>query len=110
MGAHGFHRAAQFRDDFLAGAAAGHQLQHATLLREFFQLIRETFPREIEIRQNTPRDVWPILADQTQFHQLPLNLCVNARDAMPQRGMLTVGLSCAPARSTWTAPRRPSPA
>jgi two-component system, cell cycle sensor histidine kinase and response regulator CckA len=35
--------------------------------------------------------LWPIEADSTQIHQLLMNLCINARDAMPNGGILTIG-------------------
>lgn len=54
------------------------------------KLIRETFPRNIQSRVNSPADLWPILGDNTQIHQAIMNLCVNARDAMPEGGTLTL--------------------
>jgi PAS domain S-box-containing protein len=60
------------------------------LLRDIRQIIRETFPRNIEISTQSPRDLWPVLGDPTQLHQVFMNLCVNARDAMPQGGHLQV--------------------
>src|ERR1700679_3502150 len=37
-----------------------------------------------------PHDTWTILGDPTQVQQILLNLCVNARDAMPHGGNLAV--------------------
>ncbi len=63
-------------------------LQARHLLKEIGEIIRETFPREIELVETTPRDLWPVVADATQLHQVLMNLCVNARDAMPRGGKL----------------------
>jgi PAS domain S-box-containing protein len=60
------------------------------LLRELEQLIRETFARDVRPRAETPPDIWPLLGDATQVHQALMNLCVNARDAMPDGGTLTI--------------------
>jgi len=60
------------------------------LLRELEKLIRETFPRQIGIRVEAPDGLWPLLGDATQVHQALMNLCINARDAMPEGGQLTL--------------------
>jgi PAS domain S-box-containing protein len=60
------------------------------LLNELNKLIHETFPRNIQLRVSTPKDLWLVLGDATQVHQALMNLCVNARDAMPDGGTLTL--------------------
>jgi len=52
--------------------------------------MQETFPKTIEIRTEIPKDLPPVRADATQIHQVLMNLCLNARDAMPNGGRLTV--------------------
>jgi len=58
------------------------------VFRDMDRILRETFPRNILIQVNAPRDLWPVLGDPTQLHQALINLCVNARDAMPRGGTL----------------------
>lgn len=62
------------------------QLRH--LVSELAKVMAQTFPRNIDIQTHFPPDLWTVLGDATQLHQVLLNLCVNARDAMPQGGSI----------------------
>ena len=68
-------------------------VQPRHLLNEVATLIRETFPREINLETDVAKDLRPLVADATQVHQVLINLCVNARDAMPGGGTLTLTAS-----------------
>jgi two-component system cell cycle sensor histidine kinase/response regulator CckA len=65
-------------------------LQTANLISEIRQIAKETFPKNIEIRTDIQKDLWAISGDATQLHQVLMNLCVNARDAMPDGGILSI--------------------
>ncbi|HJV91640.1 MAG TPA: PAS domain S-box protein [Holophagaceae bacterium] len=74
---------------FARGAGGEPQLvQVKHLLRDMVDMIRQTFPKSIVLEESLPRDLRPVLANPTQLHQVLMNLCVNARDAMPQGGTL----------------------
>jgi PAS domain S-box-containing protein len=60
------------------------------LLREMEAIARETFPKNIELGMDVEEDLWPVLGDATQLHQVLMNLCLNARDAMPEGGRLAL--------------------
>ena len=62
----------------------------AHVVREIKQIVHETFPKSVKFEFDSPADLWPIIGDPTQLHQVLLNLCVNARDAMPKGGTLAI--------------------
>lgn len=66
------------------------ELSPAHLLRELRHIVSETFPKSIKATTNIAKNIWPVAGDPTQLHQVLLNLCVNARDAMPHGGQLEI--------------------
>jgi PAS domain S-box-containing protein len=62
----------------------------ASLITEIGSFARGTFPKKISVDLDVAPDIAPIKADSSQIHQVLLNLCVNARDAMPSGGTLTI--------------------
>ncbi|NJD78792.1 MAG: response regulator [Candidatus Methanoperedens sp.] len=63
------------------------------IITEIEKIAKETFPRNIEIRIDIQKDLFTISGDATQLHQVIMNLCVNARDAMPDGGILNIKAS-----------------
>ncbi|MBI4850621.1 MAG: PAS domain S-box protein [Acidobacteria bacterium] len=65
-------------------------LQPKHFINEIKKIIAQTLPKSIQIDTFVVKDLWPVIGDATQLYQVLLNLCVNARDAMPQGGKLTI--------------------
>jgi CheY-like chemotaxis protein len=63
-----------------------------TVISDLVKVTKETFPKSVTVQFNSGPDLWSISADPTQMHQVFLNLCINARDAMPHGGTLTITL------------------
>ena len=66
------------------------------LVRELESMLQATFPKTISFQLELAPDLPVITADKSQLHQVLLNLCVNARDAMPAGGTLTLATSITP--------------
>lgn len=60
------------------------------IINEIALLLRETFPKSITINVEAQKDLWLVIADHTQIHQAIMNLCINARDAIEDKGLITI--------------------
>jgi two-component system cell cycle sensor histidine kinase/response regulator CckA len=65
-------------------------LQPLHLIDEVARMLRETLAKSIYVKTRMPNGVWSVIGDPTQLHQVLMNLCVNARDAMTGGGRLTL--------------------
>ncbi len=76
---------------FAQGIEGQHTIvQSGHLIREIKQIAQETFPKTIDICTDLPPNLWTICADATHLHQVLMNLSINARDAMPDGGILNI--------------------
>lgn len=66
---------------------------------EVAKLLGETLPKTVNLVSDLDPSIPAIVADGTQIHQVLLNLCVNARDAMPNGGTIRISTSTADGRS-----------
>jgi CheY-like chemotaxis protein len=62
----------------------------AALVLDVARMVADTFPKQVRLDTGVPEDIWAIIGDTTQMHQVLMNLFVNARDAMPDGGVITL--------------------
>jgi PAS domain S-box-containing protein len=60
------------------------------LVKGMADMLQRTLGEQIDIRMALDDGIWPVLADATQVESACLNLAINARDAMPSGGQLTI--------------------
>ncbi len=65
-------------------------LQVNHLINDISKILQETLPKNIELQVIVPDGLWMVIGDTTQIHQVLMNLCINARDAMPDGGRLVI--------------------
>src|SRR5262249_28577420 len=76
---------------FMRGVKGEHiPLQLTHLIQEIVKILDDTMPKNIEITFSIDPDLGSVSGDATQLHQVLMNLCVNARDAMPNGGKLRI--------------------
>jgi two-component system, cell cycle sensor histidine kinase and response regulator CckA len=76
---------------FTRGVEGQHtNTQVSHVLWEVHSVIQQAFPKNITLSIDLPQNLWLIAADATLLHQVFMNLCVNARDAMPNGGTLCI--------------------
>jgi two-component system, cell cycle sensor histidine kinase and response regulator CckA len=66
------------------------QVKLGILIDDVVKVLKQTFPKSIRLKTDTPKNLWTMSADATQIHQVLMNLCINARDAMPDGGHLEI--------------------
>lgn len=64
------------------------QVKH--IVKDLVAVLTETIQKSISVKYNIDPDLWTISADPTQIHQVLMNVCINARDAMPTGGTLSI--------------------
>lgn len=72
----------------MAGERVSLQPKH--LIKELVGVFRETMPKTISVKAEIDPELWTISGDATQIHQVLMNVAINARDAMPAGGILSI--------------------
>ena len=76
-----------------AGVVFG-PLEVNIMIKEIVKMLRETFPKTVEISLRLGKNIPPVNADATQLHQTILNLCVNAQGCDAERRKSNIGHRC----------------
>jgi two-component system cell cycle sensor histidine kinase/response regulator CckA len=90
----GTHRASELTRQLLSSARTGQfnpeKINLNDVVRKALPLIQGTFTKSIEIKTELAADLDPVEGDAGQLEQSLLNLCINARDAMPSGGLIAI--------------------
>jgi signal transduction histidine kinase len=83
----------QILDFSRKSVSARRPLDLSEFVRETMALMRRAIPQNVDLRFDPPSEECRVLADPARLEQLLTNLVVNARDAMPEGGNITVSMS-----------------
>jgi PAS domain S-box-containing protein len=72
----------------MEGERVSVQVKH--VLKDLITVLKETLPKTVQVKFDIAPDLWIVSADATQIHQVLMNVTINARDAMPLGGILTI--------------------